>query len=144
MFEKLGVVAVTHWVVELLAPTKAAYPLMSESGAEYSWEGLTDDLKKALLGMMAVNDLSESSSVGVTVQLKVFGWIGMANAAAISDMARNGFLDRPTTKKEMSSSKTSLFIGLLEELQLTVIMTVVEEAPTTRQSNTDALERNSE
>ena len=39
MLEDLGVVAETRWVQELLYPKKATYPLMSESGAEYSWDG---------------------------------------------------------------------------------------------------------
>ncbi len=53
--------------------------------------------------MVAVNDLAESSFAGVTAQVQVFGRIGMANAAAVSDMARNGFLHRPTTRKEIES-----------------------------------------
>ena len=82
---------------------------MSESGSDYSWYGSSDELKEALLGFMAVNDLADSSSAGVTAQLQVFGRIGMSSAAAIIDMARNGFLEQPTTNKEMSDKKTSLF-----------------------------------
>ena len=58
---------------------------------------------------MAMNDLAESSLSGVTVQLHVFGRIGMASAADISYMDRNTFLNRPTKSKEMSNKKTSLF-----------------------------------
>ena len=53
--------AVTRWVQELMEPKKATYPLISESGAEYSWDGLSDDLEEALLVFMAVNYLAESS-----------------------------------------------------------------------------------
>ena len=84
MFEKLGVVAVTHWVVELLDPTNATYPLMSKSKGKYSLDGSSDVLKRLFLGVIAVDDLVESSFAGVTAQLQVFGWIGMLNAAAIS------------------------------------------------------------
>ena len=125
MLDYLGVVAATRWVQELLYPNKDTYLLMSESGVEYSWDGLTDDLNEALLGFMAVNDLSDSSFAGVTSQLQVFGRIGMASAAAISNMARNGFLERPTTNKEMSDNKTSMFHDFPEELQITAIMCAV-------------------
>ena len=60
MLEDLGVVATTRWVQELPDPNKAPYPLMSESGSEYSLYGVSDDLKEALLGFMAMNDLAES------------------------------------------------------------------------------------
>ena len=144
MLEELVVVAATRWIEELLDTTKATYPLMSVSGGEYSWDGSSDNLKKAFLGMMAVNDLAESAFAGVTAQLQVFGRIDMSSAAAISDMARNGFLDRPTTKKEMSGKKTSLFHDLPEELQITAMMCAMEEAPATRESNNNALEKQRE
>ena len=77
---------------------------MSESGAEYSWDRLSDDLKEALLDFMSVNDIAESSFAGVTYQLQIFGRTGMVCAAAISDMARNGLLDLPTKNKEISDN----------------------------------------
>ena len=77
----------------------------------------------------------------MTSQLQVFGRIGMARASAISDMASNGFLDQPTTNKDMSDKKTSLFHDFPEDLQTTAIMCVVQEAPATSQSNTDAMDR---
>ena len=89
---------------------------MSEPGVEYSWDGSADYLKEELLGFMAVNDLAESSFTGVTSQLQVFGRTGMAIAADISNMTRNGFLNRPTTNKEMSDKKTSMFHDFPEEL----------------------------
>ena len=52
----------------------------------------------------------------MTFQLQVFGRIGMARAAYITDMPRNGFLDRPTKNKEMSDKKTSMFHDFPEEL----------------------------
>ena len=44
---------------------------------------------------MAVNDLVESAFRGLTAQLKLFGRIGLANAAAVSDMQRNAYLKWP-------------------------------------------------
>ena len=132
ILEDLGVLAATQWVQDLLDPNKATYTLMSESGAEYSWDGLSDNLKDELSGFMAMDVLAESSFAGATAQLHVFGRIGMASAAYISDMASNVFLDRPTTNKEMSDKKTSMFHDLPEELQITDIMCVLQEDLATR------------
>ena len=86
--------------------------LMSESGGAYSWDEASDELKKSLFGMMAVNDLVESAFGGLTDQLEVFGRIGLANAAAVSDMQRNGYLNRPN----LENNEVSLYFGLPEEL----------------------------
>ena len=64
----------------------------------------------------------------------------MASADAIRNMARNDFLDRPTTNKETSDKKKSLFHDFTEELLITAIMCAVQEAPATRKSNTNAMD----
>ena len=64
----------------------------------------------------------------------------MASNADISDMPMNGFLYQPTTNKDMSDKKTSLFHYFTEELQITAIMCAVQEAPATRQSKTDDMD----
>ena len=52
--------------------------------------------------------------------------VGMTNAAAVSDMNRNGYLNRPTTNKEMiSGSGRGLFHSLSEELRITAVMTAM-------------------
>ena len=89
---------------------------MYESAAGYSWDGLLDDLKEALIGFTAVNDLEEISFADVTDQVQLFGRIIMASAAGISDMAKNSFLNRPTTNKDISDKKTGLFHDFPEEL----------------------------
>ena len=141
MLEDIGVVATSRWVQELLNPKKPTYPLMSESGAEYCWDVLPGDLREALLDFMDVNGLVESSFTGVTAQLQVFGWIGMTSAAAISNTARNGFLDQVTTNKEMSYNKTSLFHDFPEELQITAIIWAVQEDTATWQPKTNDMDR---
>ena len=88
-----------------------------------------------------MNDLAYSSFSGVTAQLCVFGQIGMASVVYISGMARNLFLDQPTTNKDISDNKTSMFHDLPEELYITNIMCAVQEVPAARQSNTDAIDR---
>ena len=92
-----------------------------------------------MLGKMVTNDLAESSFAGVTTQVQTYGRIDMCSAAAVSDMARNGFFARPTTKKSIDNDKRGIFFTLPEELQLTVVMVVMEDAPYTRDSNNEAL-----
>ena len=88
-------VAAERWIEELLDPTKVTYMLMLESGGAYSWDMASDELKKSLFGLIAVKDLAESAFVGLTEKLEVFGRIGLANAAAVSDNQQNGYLKRP-------------------------------------------------
>ena len=108
--ENLAVVAAEIWIEKLLDPTKVMYMLMSESGGAYSWDVASDELKKSLFGLMAVNNIAESAFGGLTAQLEVFGRIGLANAAAVSDMQRNGYLKRPN----LENNEASLYFGLLE------------------------------
>ena len=105
---------------------------MSDLGGDYSYEHSSTDLNEALLNMVVVDALVESSFAGVTVQVQVYGCIGMANTVAVSDMARNGFLDRPVTSTKLGSGSTvGLFHGLPEELRLTAIISVIEMTPVT-------------
>ena len=71
----------------------------------HSWDGSSDELKESLIGMMAGNNLAESAFGGVTAQLEVFGRLGLSHGAAVSDMQRNGFLKRPTTKKDFENKE---------------------------------------
>ena len=91
----------------------------------------SDELKKSLFGLMALNDLVESASGGLTVQLEVFGSICLTNAAAVSNKQRNGYLERPNLK----NNEVSLYFGLPEELRITTTMTAVKLAPAVRKSN---------
>ena len=94
IFQNIDVVVAERWIEELLDPTKVTYMLMSESGGAYSWDVASDELKNSLFGLMVVNYHVESVLRGLTAQLEVFGKIGLANAAAVSDMQRNGYLKR--------------------------------------------------
>ena len=91
----------------------------------------SDELKKSLFGLMAVNDLAESAFGGLTAQLEEFGRIGLANAAAVSDMQQNGYLKRPN----LESDEVSFYFGLPEELWITATMTAVKLALAVRKSN---------
>ena len=78
---------------------------------------------------MASNDLTESSFPEVTSQVQCYIQIDLCSAAAVSDTARNGFLDYLTSKKEMEVHQQGLFHGLPDELQITVVMIAMEDAP---------------
>ena len=64
--------------------------LMSKYGSVYYWDVYSDELKKSLFGLMAVNYLADSAFRELTDQLEVFGRIVLINTAAVSDMQRNG------------------------------------------------------
>ena len=141
LLEDLAVVAAEAWIGELMDPTKGTWQFMSNSEGQYSYEHSSDASKEAMLGVVAVNDLAESSFAGVTAQVEVYGRIGMANAAAISDMARNGFLSRPSCNQDLESGEGhGLFHRLCEGLKITAVMAAVDMAPQTRESNNAALE----
>ena len=84
--ENRAVVAAEIWIEELLDPTKLTYMLVSESDGAYSWDVASDELKKSLFGLMAVSNLAESAFGGLTAQFEVFGRIGLAKTAAVSNM----------------------------------------------------------
>ena len=89
--------------------------------------------KRAILGQWASNDLAKSSFVRVTAQVQFYGQIDMSNAAAVSNVARNGLLDRDRTKKQINHANTStkkkqkdkkrgLYHGLPKELHITLLI----------------------
>ena len=65
---------------------------------------------------MVTNDITESSFAGVTSQVQTYVQIGMCNAAAISDISRNGNLSLPTTNKDLKEGNRVLFHDFLEEV----------------------------
>ena len=138
LMEELAKVACLAWKAELVDPTKATFQYLSESKSEYSYDHCKEDVKKALLGSMAVNDLAESSFAGVTSVLQKYGRIGLAHAAGVSDLARNDFLSRD---EGATDGRKGMFHRLPEELQLTAVMCAIKFAPSTRNSNSTDLER---
>ena len=109
MLEKVAAIGIQAILDELLDEKKATYKYLSISGTEYSYEHCPDDVKEKMLGMMASNDIVESSFAGLTAQIQCYDRIGMYNAAAVSDTSRNGFLSRPTTRKEINEQKQGLY-----------------------------------
>ena len=79
------------------------------------------------------------SFAGVTAQVQTYGRIGMHRAMAVSDMQRNKFTSRPTTKKAIVNNEIGLFHKLPEELQLTATIMAMEDAPKTKEHNSNAI-----
>lgn len=138
MLEELAVIACKAWVEDMLDEKKATYLCLSVSGSEISWDHCPDEVKEALYGHRATNDLAESCFAGLTRQIEIGNRILMTNAAAISDMKRNGFMNRGGKKKGDTRGK---FYELPEELQITAVMAAMENASATRESNNHALNR---
>ena len=61
----------------------------------------------------------------------MFGRIGLANAAVVNKMQRNGYLKRPN----LENNEVSLYFGLPEELRITATMTAVKFDPAVKKSN---------
>ena len=127
MLEMISTIGIQALIDELLDKNKSTYNYLSISGSEFSHGHCPDDVKRAMLGQWASNDLSESSFAGVTAQVQCYGRIGMSNAAAVSDVARNGLLNRDGRKKQINHATTStkkkqkykkrgLYHGLPQEL----------------------------
>jgi hypothetical protein len=133
MLVELAPVATQRWIKELTDASKGTFRFLSESKGELSWDHASEEDKMALVSMFAVNDLAESSFAGVSAQVQVFGRIGLANAAAVSDMKRNGFLYRPTPAAEVEANASrGLFFNIAEELRITAVLTAIKWAPATR------------
>ena len=105
-----------------------------------------------MLRRMTSNNLDESSFVGIADQIQCYGHIGMYNATAVSNTARNRFMHRSTkkmqiscptanTKQPIKKKNRCLFHGLTRELQITLAMLAMEDAQETTTSNNDNLEQ---
>ena len=96
-----------------------------------------------MLGKITSNDLAESSFAGVTAQVQCYGRIGMSATVAVSDVGRDGFLSRGVIKSPIDcetiikntkskEKERELYFGMVKELQITLLITCMEDAPRTR------------
>ena len=132
VLEKLNVIGIQELLDDLEEEKKATYKYLSISVSEFLWEHYPPDVKKAMLGKMASNNLSEISFKVVTAQVKYYARIDMCRASAVSDTVNNGFLDCTTSKKQMEGNQQRLFHRLTDELQITIVMVAMEDAPEKR------------
>lgn len=152
MLEKIASIGIKALTDELEDNSKATYKYLSISGTQFSFAHCPAHIKEQMLNTMASNDLAESSFAGVTAQVQCYGRIGMSAAAAVSDVGRNGFLFRGTPRPQLKRAskntnikkkeiKRGLYHGLPKELQITLMMTCMEDSPATRKKNNENLER---
>ena len=140
MLQTLGKIALNSMIKELEDKTKATYNFLSLSRSEYSQEHCTKTTKKAMLGKMVTNDLAESSFAGVESQIQTYGRIGMCNTTDISNISRNVYQSRTTTKKDLKEGNRSMFHYSPEEVQLTDVLAAMEDAPVTHKSNNQSID----
>ena len=143
VLETITTMGIQDQIDEVLDEKKSTYKYLAISGSDFSHEHCPDDAKREMLGQWASNDLAESSFAGVITQVQCCGRIGISNAAVVSDVARNGFLNRggtnkqincatTSTKKKQKGKKRGLYHGLPKELQITLLMMCMQDAPATR------------
>ena len=136
---ELAKVAAEAFLAELRDPKKATAKYLSSSGSEYSWMHCPQERKTALLGNKATNDECESALGGCTSQVQRFCRINLTNAAAISDMKRNGFLHRPTRSKTDKKAR-GLFHEFDRDLQHVLILVAMQDVPVRKNENNADLE----
>ena len=66
MLEMITTIGIQALIDELLDKKKATYKYLYISGSELSNDNFPDDVKRAMLGQWASNDLAENSFAGVT------------------------------------------------------------------------------
>ena len=138
---ELAKVAADAIVRELEDEKKASRKYLSIDGSSHSWAGCSTEAKEKLLGREATNDRSESALGGATYQIQQYGRIGIPNAAAVSDMKRNGYFKRFCKKGKSSKGMFHQFDRKLRDCLLTVAL---EDRPATMAVDSEALERQRE
>ena len=133
LVKELAVVAAKAYLDELHDKNKASYKYLSSSHCSFSYTHCPDEIKEEMKGKMATNDVAESSFGAVTNQMQTFTRIDIAGAAAVSDPRRNKFLNRVGEK--------GLFHKFSEEIKISLVLTTMEDAPTTRKENMLLLNR---
>ncbi|KAL7552655.1 hypothetical protein ACHAWF_015887 [Thalassiosira exigua] len=135
--KELARVAADAILAELRDTKKATHKYLSSSGSDYCWKRCSDERKQALLGKKATNDEAESSLGGTTSQVQKFGRIALSSAAAISDLKRNAFFNRPTNSKK--EKPLGIFHQFDVELRHAIVALAMQDAPATRSMNNEAL-----
>ena len=92
-----------------------------------------------MLGKMADKDFYDSLFAGVMAQVQCYILIYIYSADYVSATARNGLMDRPTTNNQMKGHQQGLFHGLPNELQISLVIFAMEDAPENRKSNNNDL-----
>ena len=86
---------------ELQDPRKATYKYLRSSNTEYSFHHCSEEKRRAFLGKKATNNEYESTLGGTTSQIQRYSRVGIANAAAISEINKRLFLPQANWSKEL-------------------------------------------
>ena len=107
-------------------------------GGKFSWNDTTNDDHLGGLGVMAVNDVAESSFGGTTRQIQSFGRIGLTNAGGIDQVKRNkdfsrGFDNKvkKLNKKGNIEATNGIFHKLSEEMKVSLLTMAKKDASST-------------
>jgi hypothetical protein len=129
---------------ELHDQKKATYKYLSISGSEYSVLGCPPDVQKALRGLEATNDMSESALGGATQQIQQFGRISIPNAAAVSDARRNQYSQRFTKNDKDRRHSSGMFYQFPSEVRESLLIVALEDAPKAVSTNREHLDNQRE
>ena len=102
---ELAGVAAQAILNELHDEKKATYKYLSISESKYCVSGCPLEVQKALRGLEATNDRSESALGGTTRQLQLHGRISIQNAAAVADAKSNGLNEEETLNRVMEVAR---------------------------------------
>ena len=89
LIEDLAVVWVDTMISELTNKNKATHNYLSAYNGIYSWAKATDNEKKAGLGIMENNDISESSFGGISDYLDKYKIISLMHAGGMALVRQN-------------------------------------------------------
>lgn len=135
---ELAKVATNSLITELHDKNKATYKYLSISNSDMCYKNCSEEMKKDFLGKKATNDEAESALGATTYEIQKGNRIGITNAAAVSDLNRNGFVHRQTSKKDKKSE--GLFHQFHEKLRHAIVLVAMRDAPATKAQNDEDLE----
>ncbi len=119
-------------IIELLDQNKATYKYLSCSKSEFSYMYASEERKKSLMGITAMNNEAESVLGGATANIQRYGCISLSGAGAVGDMKRNTFLYWTTKSTTNSVKPLGKFHQFDQSLQQAIILMEMTDAPATQ------------
>jgi len=141
---ELAGVAAQAILNELHDEKKATYKYLSISESKYCVSGCPLEVQKALRGLEATNDRSESALGGTTRQLQLHGRISIQNAAAVADAKSNGYFRRFTNKDKDRIHTKGMFYQFCPEIRQCLLQYAIQVAPTVVSTNREDLDNQRE
>ena len=117
LVDKLVTVAASAILSELRDPKKATAKYLSSLNTNFSWDNVTGEEILTAIGRMSTYYPAKRLLGAATQQLKCFGQIYLASAAAVSQIQINGDLSREIGMITPQRLKESLEMGHIFSLQ---------------------------